>query len=248
MKSSSCHVISVEVASKIIKDRLSQGKQYQLTTIHRIRCDRQLPCKTCVSKDIALSCTYTPGPQRKGVVGVGDRIQQLEALVRSLMQQQSQFVPLDGLFANSPTQSLQVRPGETPQSPSGGHGGVAPLVSIDEDVLLPSSENSATSPAPSKHGNMRLHGVKYVGSLHWAAVLDSISEINDLYEAEGEVRSLATSDYMPHYSPGPRLLYEPVQATKDEILNSIPIRAVVDRMVARYFNNQGVAPGILLIL
>ena len=91
---------------------------------------------------------------------------------------------------------------------------------------------------------MHSHGANYVSSVHWAAVLDSISELKDHYEKEEEARMLATSDYIPLHSPGPRLLYEPVQATKADILASVPARPVVDRMVARYFNAQGVAPGI----
>jgi hypothetical protein len=102
-----------------------------------------------------------------------------------------------------------------------------------------------TSPMPSEHGNMRLHshGSNYVSSVHWAAILDSISELNDTYEMERDAVMLTPTDYVPHYSPGPRLVYEPVQATKDEIISSIPARPVVDRMVARYFNTQDVAPG-----
>ncbi len=93
---------------------------------------------------------------------------------------------------------------------------------------------------------MHSHDVNYVSSVHWAAVPDSISELKDHYEKEKEeeARTLATSDYMPPYSPGPRLLYEPVMATKADILGSIPPRPAVDRMVARYFNAQGVAPGM----
>lgn len=111
---------------------------------------------------------------------------------------------------------------------------------------VPSNKDFATSPASSERGSMRLysHGANYVSSVHWAAVLDSISELKDHYEKEEEARTLATSDYVSCYSPGPRLLYEPVQATKSDILASIPARPVVDRMVARYFNTQGIAPGI----
>lgn len=92
------------------------------------------------------------------------------------------------------------------------------------------------------------HGANYVGSVHWAAVLDSISELKNHYEKEEEARMLATtSDYAPNcsysYSPGPRLLYGPVLATRADILASIPARPVVDRMIARYFNAQGIAPG-----
>ncbi|KUJ22237.1 fungal-specific transcription factor domain protein [Mollisia scopiformis] len=91
------------------------------------------------------------------------------------------------------------------------------------------------------------HGAKYVGSVHWAAVLDSISDLKDHYEAEEEARMLATVDDLPYgtsssSSPNPRLLYQPVQATKADILASIPARPAVDRMVARYFNAQNNAP------
>ncbi|KGO58226.1 Transcription factor, fungi [Penicillium expansum] len=94
---------------------------------------------------------------------------------------------------------------------------------------------------------MRLHshGTNYVGSFHWAAVLDSISELRDHYEEEEEARLLAANDHVLHESPGPRLLYEPVQTTKADLLAAIPARSAVDRMVARYFNAQGVVPEIL---
>ncbi|KAJ4077484.1 hypothetical protein NW756_012346 [Fusarium oxysporum] len=88
-------------------------------------------------------------------------------------------------------------------------------------------------------------GTSYVGSVHWAAVLDSISELRDHYEEQEEARLLATNDHLFLHSPGPRLLYEPVQTTKADLLASIPARPVVDRMVARYFNTQGVVPSIL---
>jgi hypothetical protein len=56
---------------------------------------------------------------------------------------------------------------------------------------------------------------------------------------------LATSDHVLLQGHGPRLLYEPVHTTKADLLASIPPRPVVDRMVARYFNTQGVVPSIL---
>ncbi|OTA93955.1 hypothetical protein M434DRAFT_72262 [Hypoxylon sp. CO27-5] len=91
------------------------------------------------------------------------------------------------------------------------------------------------------------HGANYVSSVHWAAVLDSISELKDHYEKEKEEAAsmLTPADYVPCSSPGPRLLYEPVHATKADILASIPARPVVDRLVARYFHAHGVASAVL---
>ncbi|QQK47183.1 fungal-specific transcription factor domain protein [Penicillium digitatum] len=141
--------------------------------------------------------------------------------------------------------------GTSPQ----GLSTTTPLASVDEDNVAPAMRHASlshnrdypTSPAPSEHGSIRLHsnGANYVGSFHWAAVLDSISELRDHYEEEEEARLLAANDHVLHESPGPRLLYEPVQTTKADLLAAIPAQPAVDRMVARYFNAQGVVPEVL---
>lgn len=211
----------------------------------RVRCDRQLPCKTCTSRGIAYSCTYGPGGSRKSDVSVSDRIEQLEALVRSLIQQQQASqasqafgVHPDGRAPDS-THSLQEMPGSSPHSVSATP---APM-----HASLPHGKDQAASPAPSESGSMYLnsHGTQYVGRVHWAAVLDSISELRHHYEKEEEARMLVANDHVLRGGSGPRLLYEPVQSTKAELLASIPPRPVMDRMVARYFNAQGVAPAVL---
>jgi hypothetical protein len=157
------------------------------------------------------------GAPRKSKVSVGDRIQQLEALVRSLIQLQ--------------------QPGQIPQTPAaslkdGFNFKDSPSQQSDDDTGMPPS----VSPAPSEPRSIRLHssGANYFGSVHWAAVLDSISELKDHYEEEEEARMLASG----HNSSGPRLLYEPIQATRADILAAIPARPMVDRMVVRYFNAQ----------
>ncbi|KAF5567761.1 hypothetical protein FNAPI_522 [Fusarium napiforme] len=154
----------------------------------------------------------------------------------------------DGLIRDDSSQA------KSPQSVS-----TVPQASLDETNLMPAVDRASISqrkdiadsppPPPSEPGSMRLnsHGVRasYVGSVHWAAVLDSISELRDHYEEEEEARILSTNDHVLLQSPGPRLLYEPVHTTKADLLASIPPRPVVDRMVARYFNTQGVVPSIL---
>lgn len=213
-----------------------------------MRCDRQLPCKTCTNRGIGLSCTYEVGCTSRGKskVSVGDRIQQLEELVHSLARlQQTPVVHADSLVP------------ESSDPPSQQSISTIPLTTPDEETLVPASKNTPISqskdgtdpPRASEPGSMRLnsHGVgaSYVGNVHWAAVLDSISELRDHYEEQEEARLLATNDHLFLHSPGPRLLYEPVQTTKADLLASVPARPVVDRMVARYFNTQGVVPSIL---
>ncbi|KAJ5524492.1 fungal-specific transcription factor domain protein [Penicillium frequentans] len=151
--------------------------------------------------------------------------------------------------------SSRIAPRETPQSVYRDPGVAMQLSSIGADSMLPSGHVSvskgkdhetspAPSPASSEYGSMRphSHGAEYVGSAHWAAVLDSISELKDHYEEEEEARMLVNNDRVPYRSPGPLLLYQPVNVTKAEILASIPARPVVDRMVARYFFLRDTAP------
>ncbi|RKL06557.1 hypothetical protein BFJ71_g2500 [Fusarium oxysporum] len=139
---------------------------------------------------------------------------------------------------------------ESSDPPSQQSISTIPLTTLEEETLVPASKNTpisqskdgTDSPRASEPGSMRLnsHGVgaSYVGSVHWAAVLDSISELRDHYEEQEEARLLATNDHLFLHSPGPRLLYEPVQTTKADLLASVPARPVVDRMVASLILGQ----------
>ncbi|RKL23257.1 hypothetical protein BFJ68_g1463 [Fusarium oxysporum] len=236
--------------STVIKDSLPQLRDRRrekpllsctFCRNRKVRCDRQLPCKTCTNRGIGLSCTYEAGCTSRGKskVSVGDRIQQLEELVHSLArQQQTPVVHADSLVR------------ESSDPPSQQSISTIPLTTLEEETLVPASKNTpisqskdgTDSPRASEPGSMRLnsHGVgaSYVGSVHWAAVLDSISELRDHYEEQEEARLLATNDHLFLHSPGPRLLYEPVQTTKADLLASVPARPVVDRMVASLILGQ----------
>ena len=169
--------------------------------------------------------------------------------MRSLAQQQETPRPpaenLDGLTLESLAHVVPDATEASLQSVSAS-GEATPPSSIGGEASLSPSRNLTESSAPSECGSLRLHshGSNFVGSGHWTAVLDSITELRNQYEEE-EAMMLATGDHVPRQSPGLRLLYEPVNATKADILASIPARFVVDRMVARYFNARGVVPEIL---
>lgn len=98
------------------------------------------------------------------------------------------------------------------------------------------------SPSPSDYGSiiMGSTGTSYVGSAHWSAILDSITELkNDL-----ELTDEDEADVPRPYCPGPQLLYGYAgQVSKNVVLGSIPPRQVVDRLVSRYFNALDMAPG-----
>jgi hypothetical protein len=127
-------------------------------------------------------------------------------------------------------------------------------LSVDGDAFSSAAAQALPSPAASDPGSMpwlmHSHGTKYVSSVHWAAVLESVSELKDQYEKEREEEPWmeAANAYGPMYSPGPRLLYEPVHVTKEDMLALVPARPLVDRMISRYFNLFGMTTGKQCIL
>ncbi|KAK3386677.1 hypothetical protein B0H63DRAFT_391849 [Podospora didyma] len=194
----------------------------------RLRCDRQQPCKTCVSRGLGLSCAYSPDDRAVSPSSghtqqfsaprgtVPDRIVELERLVISLMG--------------------QVAPRKD--------GNAIQLEKMDDsDALLD------IHTGPPDFGKISQDSRNYVGSAHWTAIFDSIAELKMHFETEHQ------SDLQPpNLSPdptrqmlsGPQLLYGCLeQVSYDQILAAIPPRSVVDRLIARYFNALDMAPALL---
>uniref|UniRef100_A0A0D2YG62 Xylanolytic transcriptional activator regulatory domain-containing protein n=1 Tax=Fusarium oxysporum (strain Fo5176) TaxID=660025 RepID=A0A0D2YG62_FUSOF len=130
----------------------------------RLRCDRQRPCSSCVQRELGLSCTYASDRVAGGDaaqqprVTTQDRIRHLESLVFDLMQQSSVNQGQHG--------------GGTPCSPVG-----STRSPVDTAVTTPADYGSMQSTGG---------GANYVGSSHWAAVLDGIAELKDHFDNEEE--------------------------------------------------------------
>lgn len=106
--------------------------------------------------------------------------------------------------------------------------------------------DNSTSPG-SEAGSLQLtsSGTNYVNSSHWAAVLNGIAELKDHFESEGN--SPASTDFHDLSIPertGPQLLYGCSKfPTRQEIIESIPPRQAVDRLVSRYFSSFEMSTG-----
>ncbi|EXJ92230.1 hypothetical protein A1O3_00780 [Capronia epimyces CBS 606.96] len=118
----------------------------------------------------------------------------------------------------------------------------SPTSSTSSVPAMDIQAHTAGSSVPLDGGCMkfdRLGTANYVGSPHWAAVLDSITELKEHFEREEELCHMPT-DFTPPdpgHSSWPQLLYGYGYqwATKAEILASIPPRRAADRLVSRYF-------------
>ena len=108
----------------------------------------------------------------------------------------------------------------------------------DSSACFVSGDN--VSPDFLNCGIMKVDGLgtaNYVGSAHWAAVLDSIAEIKDHFEWEEKNRKIAID-----HDCWPQLLYGCPRVTEAVILSSIPTRELVDKLVSKYFTLD-IAPG-----
>ncbi|MCJ1403546.1 hypothetical protein MMC11_006769 [Xylographa trunciseda] len=195
--------------------------------IARRRDKPQLSCNACRRrKGHGTSCAYTTAQttlsaRLNGGTHVQGRINRLENLVMSLMQQtgpSSHGTPTDPIYSTYP--------GNYPEQPM---------------AARPEQTQYEASSSPSDYGSIRIgeSGVSYVSSAHWAAVLDSIAELRDHFEQEYESQALIPDTVQPQTNfPSPSLLYTgcPIDVTPASILESLPPRPVVDRLISRYFN------------
>ncbi|EAW07415.1 fungal specific transcription factor domain-containing protein [Aspergillus clavatus NRRL 1] len=110
----------------------------------------------------------------------------------------------------------------------------------------PSKGNSPASDCGSLQHTQS--STNYVNSSHWAAVLDGIAELKNHLDENGEVQDDTSLDDMSFAEQGgPQLLYGCSRlVTKEEILEAIPERPVVDRLISRYFNSFEMSPVIWL--
>ncbi|CAO2648217.1 Nn.00g074840.m01.CDS01 [Neocucurbitaria sp. VM-36] len=214
----------------------------------KVRCDRLHPCSNCSSRGLASSCAFAAAPASQGMTpdrsqgssihrsqaarpgtaaNVQTRINQLENLVLELMHQN-----------NAP--NIRPSPLQEPRSATHTQPAHTP---IESDPECP------VSPSPSDYGSISIRHARlnYVGSSHWAAILDSIVELRNHFAQEEGVLDQTPDPVLPPTSfPKPQLLYSglPYETTLS-IIKSIPPRPVVDRLVSRYFNVLDIAPGLV---
>jgi hypothetical protein len=122
----------------------------------------------------------------------------------------------------------------------------------DDDQVNPIDLRETTIDRLSDHGSMRasVSELHYVGGEHWAAILDSISDLKVYFDQEEQLR-LATSPDQPQHEYGTsgdvhdwpgkhsQLLYgRSKPASQAELLAALPPKSSVDRYISRYFNRQ----------
>lgn len=235
-----------------------------LTPCRRVRCDRKHPCSTCSIRGLGSSCTYAdahsraaaPRSQLRGggsLAPLHDRIIQLEGLVRGLLHQQLDASPTASDSHAPPCEPGLVR-SHVADPPRRGQE------DNQSDAGVGTGRHASPSPSPrSGHGGVTIRnsGAGYVSSAHWKALLGSIAGLREHIddaeaEVESSVQSPASTVNVEHddQPPIPLLFYphhirSSPASSPASIIDSIPSRPVVDRLVTLYFNDIDIATGKL---
>ena len=173
----------------------------------RLKYDRGHPCDTCVKRGLSLSCTFVnPSdtstssgkgqPRPSAYLKLQERIGQLENLVASQLKE------LDEGTAES------------------SHAGECP-----PSLLNPTANRESWSHASLsriRRISVEDAGTTWVGSDHWTAILDGISELKDSFEC---VPSSNEDDTLGVLDPlGPELLLGQRNKTENQdVLAAIPL-------------------------
>ena len=121
---------------------------------------------------------------------------------------------------------------------------------VSQPVEMPHLDNPIEG--RSDFGSMRVSALElqYVGGEHWAAILDSITDLRDVFDREEQLRLAISPDQSQadtgdagnvdiHASSHSLLLYGGCQpASQAEILAALLPKDAVDRYISRYFNRQ----------
>ncbi|KAH8803624.1 hypothetical protein F5884DRAFT_682931 [Xylogone sp. PMI_703] len=200
----------------------------------KLKCDRRRPCDNCVKKGQPSSCQYiSPEPrslgqyQSGGLVDIRGRLRRLEELVVALRRE------------NLNNRREKVDATETHEAASSRDNREAAQRKLSDEPET--QKDHADSPGTMVVDRL---GTRYVDAAHWQAILNEVGDSNIfLTPSLKQLLIIIATNREVH---GLRLLLGASSSvTKLDLLESLPPRPVVDRLVSQFFNSK--EPGISIL-
>ncbi|KAH6874400.1 fungal-specific transcription factor domain-containing protein [Thelonectria olida] len=194
----------------------------------KLKCNRGLPCDTCIKRGKRTTCHYAPNADRNvnKRASVSDRLKNIEGLIASLIPNvpHTSTSPVLG----APMDELSIASSGLIQNSRDGTG----------DAPIPAPTTSSSSPSQAEANQ-----TSYVDSTHWSSILKDIRDIREQLGEHGPIQPHGTSP-PAHASKEPDhgsfdlgFGHCPV-STLQEIVASLPPRSVSDSLVFHYFNSR----------
>ncbi|KAI1179186.1 fungal-specific transcription factor domain-containing protein [Nemania sp. FL0916] len=225
-----------EGAQRKIQKRNRPPVSCLLCRTRKVKCDRQQPCERCIKSGEANFCEYAPRAARKPR-GAEPRVQpevraKPEAVSKPVLQVRLQ--KLEEMVNGLVTSGAFTEPSlNTPSSSD-------QRTEIDARSDL-SSPPSLSAPSGSLPVGSRTGEGNYVGSTHWASILESIHDIQGILDAEADVHPSPSPPPSSHaWSTDCRdLIYgKGEMITHEQAVARLPRQDLTDRLVLLYFRHR----------
>ncbi|CZR63237.1 uncharacterized protein PAC_13134 [Phialocephala subalpina] len=197
----------------------------------KLKCDRRKPCFNCTKRGQPGSCDYIkhdlsrPRPARpQGTTNVQDRVRQLEDMVMTLLDNQ--------IISNQAVPTTEHSPSAT------SSGGPVTDGGFTQSAAQPPHNQIDTNlpKASSGHFTRVRDQTNFVGSEHWEAILEDITELRI---------DLETPDSSDLDDSKPQILFGMNHVSRSEIMSSIPSRPICDVLISRWFKTLDMAPMVV---
>ena len=193
--------------------------------LYRLKCNRELPCDSCIKRNKSASCQYAANATRSRHTPTKTR--DLSDRLESLAQTVSIFLDHNATI-----------PAPPPQSQRRGSSGV----DADKTVLTPELPHVQET----EDGQ-----VNYIDRGHWLSILNDIKEVRE--HLDTDVLSSTSSQTKADDTSPPKLvdgthllnLNSNSDSTFAEILSQVPSRPKCDMLLSWYFNSKFMVLGII---
>ncbi len=211
-----------------------------------MKCDRQQPCERCVKSGEANFCEYAPRAARKPRAeskSHPDARQKHDHVSRPALQVRLQKLEdmVNGLVFTARESALESPPSSEQKNDSETHSDF----SSPPSVPGPSGPPGLSGP-PGPSGRLgpatQMADSSYVGTTHWASILESIHDIRGLIESEPDLPpspSPPPQSWHPWIADSPDLVFGRLGSiTHEQAVARLPSRNRTDQLVLLYFRSR----------
>ncbi|RBA13197.1 hypothetical protein FPRO05_13624 [Fusarium proliferatum] len=190
----------------------------------RLKCNRSLPCDSCIKRNKQTLCHYASNADRhdkrvEKAETVADRLKNLESLIATVAQRTQESNPTSSTYTNQDTIQKE-------------HG----IAGINSFQLSDPSRSEAVANSGGDSVSSGLMG--QVDSSHWSSILENIRAIRDELPAASPQASTLSSVTLNNDASINEVDFDmgsPSGLSIEHILSALPPRQVCDTLVSVFF-------------
>ncbi|KAI1015994.1 hypothetical protein LB504_009245 [Fusarium proliferatum] len=210
-------------ATKVEK-RNRPPKSCEPCRTRKLKCNRSLPCDSCIKRNKQTLCYYASNADRhdkrvEKAETVADRLKNLESLIATVAQRTQESNPPSSIYINEDTVQKE-------------HG----IAGINNNQLSDHSRSEAVANSSGDSVSSGLMG--QVDSSHWSSILENIRAIRDELPAASPQASTLSSVTLNNDASTNEADFDmgsPSGLSIEHILSSLPPRQVCDTLVSVFF-------------